>query len=80
MENLTVTFSSDDENQTAVLNAERMRVARVMSDKLFNDIAKKFADKDHSEMYFYSVLAIYEQARDIISFLGPKKMKLGLEV
>lgn len=76
----SVTFSTDTENVIAILDKKRLRIARVLADKIFNDIALKFGKSEHAEMYFYAVLALYEQARDTISFIGPNNMKLGLEV
>lgn len=80
MDTTSVTFSSDTENVMAVLDTKKLKVARLLADKIFNDIALKFGESEHTEMYFYAVLALYEQARDTISFLGPHNMKLGLEV
>lgn len=79
-ETTSVTFSSDTENVIAVLDKNKLRIARVLADRIFNDIALKFGESEHPEMYFYAVLALHEQARDTISFIGPQKMKFGLEV
>lgn len=80
MDTTSVTFSSDSENAMAVLDEKRLKVARTLADKIFNDIAHQFGKGEHPEMYFYAVLAIYEQARNTISVIGPKNMKMGLEV
>lgn len=80
METTSVTFSSDEENVVAILDTKRLRMARVLADRIFNDIAVKFGESENAEMYFYAILALYEQAKDTISFIGPKNMKLGLEV